>query len=276
MKIIGAHFSIQNGLGNAIRNAEKCGCNALQIFTGNPMGWQAKILSANDISDFLKAKKETGISNIISHSSYLINLASPEKRKIYLSKKAMAGEIKRCQKLGIKYLVLHPGSYIKGSEQNGLKRIVENINLLYSKSEQNFPLLLVETMAGQGTNLGDKFEHIAYILQNADKKNRIGVCFDTCHSFAAGYDIRNIRAYNKTIKEFDKIIGLDNLKLIHLNDSKCGLGSRIDRHQNIGKGKIGIEAFKLIIRDKRLKNVPKILETPFPGVQNDLKILISF
>lgn len=274
-KLIGAHFSIADGLGNAVRAAKKQKCNTLQIFTKNPMGWQEKSLTKIEIGDFLTAKKETGIKEIISHTSYLINLASPEKQKQHLSKSALLQEFERCAALKIKYIVMHPGAYIKGSIDDGLKRIAENLNLVFENIGKNSPLLLLETTAGQGTNLGYKFEHLAFIIKMINNKDRIGVCLDTCHSFVAGYDIRDKKSFSQTIKEFDEILGLKNLRVIHLNDSKKGLGSRIDRHQNIGKGEIGLEAFKIIMNDERLKKISKILETPFSKTQNDLKILLT-
>ncbi|MEA2064903.1 MAG: deoxyribonuclease IV [Patescibacteria group bacterium] len=275
MKLIGAHFSIGSGLGNAVREAKKKGCGALQIFTKNPMGWLEKPLNKDEIYDFLDAKKETGIDEIISHTSYLINLASPEKQKQYLSKTALIQEFQRCSSLKIKYIVMHPGAYIKGGEESGLKRIVENLNLAFNEVGNNSPMLLLETTAGQGTNLGYKFEHIAFIIKIINNKDKIGVCFDTCHSFAAGYDIRNEKAFRQTMKKFDEILGLKNLRVMHLNDSKKGLGSRVDRHQNIGKGEIGLDAFKIIMNDKRLEKIPKILETPHSRTQNDIKILLN-
>lgn len=274
-KLVGAHFSIADGLGNAVRAAKKQGCDTLQIFTKNPMGWQEKALTKIEISDFLIAKKETGIDEIIAHTSYLLNLASPEKQKQYLSRNALIQEFKRCAALKIKYIVMHPGAYIKGSADDGLKKIVKNLNLVFKKVGNSFPLLLLETTAGQGTNLGYKFEHIAFIIKMINNKDRIGVCLDTCHIFASGYDIRDEKNFKQTIKKFDKILGLKNLRVMHLNDSKKGLGSRIDRHQNIGKGEIGLGAFKIIMNDKRLEKIPKILETPHSKTQNDLKILLN-
>ncbi|MCK5460289.1 deoxyribonuclease IV [Candidatus Parcubacteria bacterium] len=274
-KIIGAHFSIANGLGNAVRTAKKQRCNTLQIFTKNPMGWQEKPLAKDEIDDFLSAKKETGIKEVISHTSYLINLASPEKQKQYLSKIALIQEFKRCAALKIKYIVMHPGAYINGSEEDGLKRIAENLNFVFEEVVDNPPSLLLETTAGQGTNLGYKFEHLAFIIKMINNKNRVGVCFDTCHSFAAGYDIRDKKSFEQTIKKFDKILGLKNLRVMHLNDSKKTLGGRIDRHQNIGNGEIGLSAFKIIMNDKRMEKIPKILETPYSKTQNDLKILLN-
>ncbi|MCK4744714.1 deoxyribonuclease IV [Candidatus Parcubacteria bacterium] len=274
-KLIGAHFSIAYGLGDAVGAAKKQGCDTLQIFTKNPMGWQEKSLTKDEIDNFLSAKKETGIEEIIAHTSYLINLASPEKQKQYLSKTALIQEFKRCAALKIKYIVMHPGAYIEGSEKDGLKRIVENLNLVFKDADGSSPLLLLETTAGQGTNLGYKFEHLAFIIKMINNKNGVGVCFDTCHSFAAGYDIRDEKSFQETMKKFDEILGLKNLRVMHLNDSKKGLGSRIDRHQNIGKGEIGLGAFKIIMNYKRFKKVPKILETPPSKTQNDLKIIFN-
>ena len=262
MKIIGAHFSIQNGLGNAIRNAEKCGCNALQIFTGNPMSWQVKNLLANDISDFLKAKKETGISNIISHSSYLINLASPDPEQIKRSVDALIVEIERCETLRIPYLVLHPGSHKGTGEQGGIKSIAGNLDLVISQTSGFNTMILLETTAGQGNTIGHKFEHLAGIINKLKDSSRAGVCYDTCHTFAAGYDIRTEKSYNATFSKFDQVIGLEKLKAFHINDSKNDINTKKDRHEHIGKGKIGKNAFSLLLNDSRFNQIPMVLETP--------------
>ncbi len=260
--ILGAHLSIAKGLHRALYEANKLQCSALQIFTKNAATWKEKGLTPDDIAKFHRAREKTGIRQIASHTSYLINPAAIDKKKYTLSCNALANELARSSSLGIPYVVLHPGSHMGSGEHKGIKQIAKAINKIFSSTPVSKTRLLIETCAGQGTGIGHTFEQIASILEKIDNTDKIGVCLDTCHIFAAGYDIRTRKAYNETIKTFDEIIGLQQLYLIHLNDSKKELGSRIDRHEQIGKGFIGLKAFELIMNDNRLRHVPKIIETP--------------
>lgn len=260
--LLGAHFSIAKGLHDALFTAKSYGCPTLQIFTKNAHTWKEKNLSSAEIDLFEQAKIETGIKEIASHTSYLINLASPEKKKHTMSCSALKQEIIRSSKLGIPYVVLHPGSLMGSLEQEGIRRIAENINSIFAAIPSKTSRLLFETTAGQGSGVGHTFEQLAAIIDRIEAKDRIGVCIDTCHMFAAGYDIRNNRSYRKTIRALDSIIGLQHLYLIHLNDSKKGVDSRVDRHEHIGHGAIGLKAFELFMNDKRFRNIPKIIETP--------------
>lgn len=260
--ILGAHLSIAKGLHTAIYEAEKLNCNALQIFTKNAATWKEKRVTPDDIDLFKLAMKETGIKQIASHTSYLINLAATDKKKHAMSRKALHDELIRSSFLGIPYVVLHPGSHMGSGEQKGIEQISDSINEIFSGIPDLNTRLLLETTAGQGSGIGHSFEQIASILEKIENINKAGVCLDTCHIFAAGYDIRTGEVYNETIKIFDEIIGLQQLYLMHLNDSKKELGSRVDRHEQIGKGFIGLKAFELIMNDNRLRNIPKIIETP--------------
>lgn len=259
---LGAHFSIAGGLENSLLTAKSLGCNALQIFTKNSRTWQEKDLDQSTVNRFLDQKKTSGVDVILSHASYLINIASPDKEKLGKSIHALICEFHRCASLRVNYLVLHPGSFIEDTMDNGMNRAVESLKTVLAQTRPKFPRLLIETTAGQGSNLGSSFEQIAYILEKTGSHSRTGVCLDTSHIFASGYDIREKAAYDQTMSEFDRIVGLDRLYAIHLNDSKTDLGSKKDRHDHIGQGCIGIKAFELIMTDPRLKNTIKIIETP--------------
>lgn len=260
--LLGAHFSIAGGMQKALYEAVSYQCNTLQIFTKNASTWKEKTLSEKEIKKFKNAKKETGIFKIISHAAYLINIAGIDKKKTAMSCDALKHELKRCDQLEIPYLVLHPGSHMGDGEENGILRIADNINQIFGLTEGFKTRLLLETTAGQGSSIGHTFEQLAAIIEQVHDQTRIGVCLDTCHIFAAGYDISTADGYRSNIAEFDRVVGLDNLYVIHLNDSKKKAGSRVDRHEHIGEGFIGLNAFKFIINDFRFKNIPKIIETP--------------
>ena len=264
--LIGAHFSIAKGLDKALFEAKSYGCNTLQIFTKNANAWKERKVTQKEIENFEQAKLETGITEIASHTSYLINLATPEKKKHKMSCYALAQELIRSSCLGIPYVVLHPGSHMEAGEKEGITRIAESINKtfaeIFAKAPEISTRLLLETTAGQGSSVGHNFEHLASIISKVEKKINPGICLDTCHIFAAGYDIRTMEYYRKTMDDFDSIIGFDRLCLIHLNDSKKELGSRVDRHEQIGLGYIGLDAFKYIMNDDRFIDIPKIIETP--------------
>jgi deoxyribonuclease-4 len=260
--LLGAHFSIAKGLDNALYEAKSYHCNTLQIFTKNAMTWKERTPSPIEINLFEQAKEKTGIEKIASHASYLINLATKDKKKHALSIRGLKLEFTRSSILGIPCVVLHPGSHMGIGEKEGINLIADNINTVFSKTPDLKTRLLLETTAGQGSSLGHTFEQLASIMDKVENRDRIGVCLDASHIFAAGFDIRTAPAYRKTLKLFDSIIGLDHLYLIHLNDSKKELGSRIDRHEHIGKGFIGLKAFELFMNDERFSNIPKIIETP--------------
>lgn len=260
--LLGAHFSISGGLHRAIEEAQSYKCNVLQLFTKNATTWRERALQEKDIHKFRQARALSGIRIMIAHTSYLINIAGGEGKKLSLSREALKQELIRCGQLGIDSLVLHPGSHMGDGDENGIMRIAQNINEIFHETRGNRTRLLLETTAGQGSSIGFCFEQLAAIIKRIHAPSRIGVCLDTCHIFAAGYNISTPAGYRKTIKAFDEIIGLEHLHLIHLNDSKKDVGSRTDRHEHIGSGFIGMGTFELIINDFRFRNIPKIIETP--------------
>ena len=260
--LIGAHVSIAGGLENAFSRGEQIGCTAIQIFTKNQVQWLAKPLSDHDIERYQQGLANSFIQSVVAHASYLINLGSPEAKLLKKSRLAFLDEMDRAEKLGISSLIFHPGAHKNAGENVGLSLIADSINYV-CKQRPNYKIkLLLETTAGQGTSLGYSFEQLKRIIDGVDQPERVGVCLDTCHIFAAGYDIRDKLSYEKTFNKFDQVIGLKKLKAIHLNDSRKEMGSRVDRHENIRQGKIGLEGFRLLMNDHRLANIPKILETP--------------
>lgn len=258
----GAHMSISGGLHNAFALAEKVGCDALQIFTKNQQQWRAKPLTAAEIEAFAAAWQRHPDWPLVVHDSYLINLASPKDDIWEKSIAAFGEELERCHALNIPYLVTHPGAHTGSGEEAGLQREVEALNRLFSAGVGGDVMVLIETTAGQGTTLGSRFEHLAYLIEHVERPDRMGVCVDTCHLLAAGYDIRTPETYAATFAEFDRIIGLDRIKVFHVNDSQKDLGSRVDRHTGIGEGFIGLDAFGLLVNDPRFQHLPLILETP--------------
>jgi len=264
---LGAHISVAGGAFNALYRGKSIHCDSIQVFTRNQTQWKSKPLVDSDIISFKKALAETGISPILAHDSYLINLGSPEDSKWLQSREAFDEEIHRASQLGIHYLVFHPGAHMGAGEKYGLQRIVEALNLALAKDAGGQLQLLIESTAGQGSALGYRFEHLATLLEAVKPAGRIGVCLDTCHVFAAGYDLRTPEAFQKTMSHFDKVVGLRNLKAWHLNDSKKDLGSRVDRHDDIGKGFIGAAGFGNLLKDPRMHGIPMILETP--GTEED-------
>ena len=277
MKFVGAHVSTAGGVFNAPLNAEKIGAKAFALFTKNQRQWKAKPLTDEAIKKFKDNLKKVKISpkHVLPHDSYLINLGHPEEEKRRRSIEAFIDEVERCYLLGLKYLNFHPGSHLKKvSEKECLRIIADSINEIHGRTKEI--ILVLENTAGQGSNVGYRFEHLAEIIEMVEDKSRIGVCLDTCHMFAAGYDIRTEPTYLKTMEEFDSIIGFKYLRGMHLNDAKSSFGSRVDRHQSIGKGNIGLEAFRLIMNDERLDDIPLILETPDPSIWADeIKLLYS-
>ncbi len=277
-KYIGAHVSAAGGVENAPLNAHEIGAKAFALFTKNQKQWFAKDLTKESIELFKKRCEDFGYTPdvILPHDAYLINIGNPDKEKRELSLRSFVHEAHRVEALGLKYLNFHPGSHLNKtkSEEKGLNIIIESLNIALKKTES--VIFVIETTAGQGTNLGYRFEHIRYIIDNVDDKSRIGVCIDTAHIFESGYDIRDKNSYEKTMEEFDRVIGFKYLKGVHLNDSKTPLGSRVDRHESIGKGHIGIDAFRFLVNDPRFNNIPLILETPKKDLwPEEIKLLYS-
>lgn len=259
--LLGAHISVAGGLEKSIERGESIGCTTIQIFTKSNRQWSAKPLTDEQIDLFKNSVKNSSIDPIITHACYLINLAATNKEFYLKSIESLELDLSRCEQLEIPYLVLHPGSGGKQGADDGLDKIIKGLNTALHKVPGK-TMVLLETMAGQGSSLCATFEQLHHIRSNIDDKKRIGICVDTCHIFAAGYDFRTEAAYEKLWKEFDDIIGLNHLKLFHLNDSKKDIGSRVDRHEHIGKGKIGLHAFAMLMNDARFFDIPKIVETP--------------
>jgi len=270
MKLIGAHVSAAGGVDNAPMRAREIGANAFALFTKNQRQWVAKPLEAKTIAAFKANCKMLGFGaeSILPHDSYLINLGAPEQEKLQKSRDAFIDEMQRCHQLGLTLLNFHPGSHLKKiSEHECLDRIAESINLAH----QAVPnvVAVIENTAGQGTNLGWRFEHLAHIIQGVEDKSRVGVCLDTCHTFTAGYDLRSAEACDATFAEFDQVVGMHYLRAMHINDSKVEFASRVDRHHSLGQGEIGWDCFEYIMKDARFDGIPLILETIEPVIWPD-------
>ena len=276
--LIGAHTSASGGAHNALLEGVEIGATTVQLFTRNQKRWISPKLTEEEIQLFQQTLQETGLSNIMSHDSYLINLGCPNAENLEKSRKAFKEELIRCQQLGISYLNFHPGAKLDSSEEESLNTIIQSILPLESLASQGQTRLLIEATAGQGSALGYRFEHLAYLIEHLHKKIPMGVCIDTCHIFAAGYDIRTKESLNHTLEEFDRIVGLKHLFAFHMNDSLKPLGSKVDRHAALGKGEIGIECFKLLMQDPRTKYLPKYLETPDgpPLWKEEIQLLRTF
>lgn len=263
MKYIGAHVSAAGGVENVPQRAYEIGATAFALFTKNQMRWEGPALTPANIQGFKANCEKFGFTMdiVIPHDSYLINLGSPKASLLEKSRKAFLDEMQRCEQLGIRKLNFHPGSHLnKISEKECLQRNAESLN--WALEQTKGVTAVIENTAGQGTNTGYSFEHLAEIIEKVDDKNRVGVCIDTCHAFAAGYDLSTERGYLKTVEEFGSIVGFEYLMGVHINDSKRPLGSRVDRHQNIGQGEIGLTGFKMLMKDERFNGIPMILETP--------------
>lgn len=260
--LIGAHTSAAGGVHNALLEGQKIGATTIQLFTANQRQWKSRTLDKVEIQLWKETLAATGLKEIMSHDSYLINLGAPDAENLSKSRAAFAAEIARCTALEISYLNFHPGAALKSDPQECLDRIVESLLECQPLLDGHKTRLLFELTAGQGSAVGWRFEELAYLVERVEKKLRVGVCIDTCHAFVAGYDIRTEKGWDHTLKEFDKIVGLKHLYAFHLNDSMKPLGSRVDRHQDIGKGMIGIESFRFLMRDARTRDLPKYLETP--------------
>ncbi|MFB3056999.1 MAG: deoxyribonuclease IV [Ignavibacteriaceae bacterium] len=261
-QLLGAHTSTSGGVSKSVDLAEKLSFTAMQIFTKNNNRWFQKQLEEKEIEAFKTKLNNSNIKFVVSHDSYLINLCGTDKEILRKSRVALLDELERCELLGIPHLNFHPGSHLGAGEDDGIKLIAESINIVHDKTKGYKVSSMLETTAGQGTAIGYRFEQLQQIIDLVEQKERMTVCIDTAHIFAAGYDIKDSKNFKEAIKEFDEIIGLDRLKCFHLNDSKKPLGSRVDRHEHIGKGFIGEEGFSNIMNDERLREIPKILETP--------------
>jgi deoxyribonuclease-4 len=276
-KYVGAHVSASGGVENAPLNAREIGAKAFALFTKNQRQWKAKPLTEASIAAFRENLEKSGIAprHVLPHDSYLINLGHPEPEKLEKSREAFIDELQRCEQLGLDRLNFHPGSHLvkipkrdpdyaaklEAAERACLDVIAESMNRAIEATPDSGVKLVIENTAGQGSNLGYRFEHLAYLIERVEAKERVGVCLDTCHTFTAGYDLRTPEAYEETMRRFEEIVGFEYLMGMHLNDSKPPLGSRVDRHHSLGKGEIGWEAFRLIMNDPRMDDIPLILET---------------
>jgi deoxyribonuclease-4 len=260
--LLGAHMSIAGGVGNALLDGKKVDCDAIQIFTKSSRQWASKPYSKEEIEQFMINRKETGITKVVAHDSYLLNLGSPDTALRVRSVAAFIDELERCEILGVTNLIAHPGAHVGAGEAEGIKTIAKSLAEIHTACPGYNVKITLEITAGQGSNLGYRFEQIANIMDATKENDRLRVCFDTEHAFAAGYDIRTPEGYERTFSEFDEAIGLERLAAFHLNDSKKEFHSRVDRHEHIGKGFIGIGAFGLLMNDKRFWGLPMCLETP--------------
>lgn len=260
--LVGAHMSIAGGVYNAIDQADEVEATALQIFTKNNNRWVGKPISREDAARFREKCEESDLRAVVGHTAYLINLASPKEGIYKKSVDALRDELIRADLLGLSDLVMHPGAHLDTGEAAGIKRIADTVNRIFDWLPDIRTRLSFEVTAGQGSSIGHRFEHIAEIIDQIEDKDRTSVCFDTCHVFAAGYELRTKRDFNATFKAFDETIGLDYLRVFHVNDSKKPLGGRVDRHQHLGQGELGLEPFKFLMQDRRFRDIPKILETP--------------
>src|SRR5881296_1467914 len=260
--LLGAHMSIRGGVSMAIERARSIQCTAMQIFVKNNMQWFARPLRRDEISAFLNHVQRGELLSIFAHANYLINLAATNPQFRANSIRALSEELTRADQLQLPFLVVHPGAHLGAGEEAGLERIVESIDHVHAGLLKIKTRIALETTAGQGSCLGSKFEHLAYIISRVREPERLCVCLDTAHVFASGYDIGSEASVRKTFREFGRVVGLDRLVAIHLNDSKTACGSRVDRHEHIGRGRIGLPAFRFIMGDRRFRKIPKVLETP--------------
>ena len=260
--LLGAHMSIRGGVSMAIERARSIRCTAMQMFVKNNMQWFARALTREEIRAFLNHVQRGELLSVFGHANYLINLAATNPLFHTNSIRALAEELVRADQLELPFLVLHPGAHLGAGEEAGLKKIANSIEEVFRKIPKVKTKIALEITAGQGSCIGHRFEHLAHIIANVREPDRLRVCLDTAHLFAAGYEIGSESGVKKTFHEFDRIIGPDRLVAIHVNDSKTGRGSRVDRHEHIGKGRIGLEAFRFIMRSPRFRKIPKVLETP--------------
>ncbi len=269
MPLFGAHMSIAGGCHNALTSAVEHGFDTVQLFTKNNNQWNAKDLTPADLKLFHDTLKTSKLKFPTAHDSYLINLASPDDTLYQRSLEAFIIEVERAEALGLAYLVMHPGTPTDGDDDAGLARIVSALDQVHARCADVRVRVLLENTAGQGKSLGWRFEHLAHILDHVQQPKRLGVCFDTCHALAAGYSLAPAAEYETTMNDFDRLIGLAKLNVFHMNDSKKPLGSRVDRHEHIGQGHLGLEPFRLIVNDPRFREVPMIMETPKEGPNDE-------
>ncbi len=260
-QLLGAHMPTSGGLGNALRKGKEIGCTAVQVFTSSPQMWKSAPVTPEKVADFKKAQQETGITKVVTHDSYLINLCAVDPAMRAKSIAGLTHELHRSSQYGIRYVVSHMGAHTGQGCEVGLQAIAESTQQVLDEAPDDVTLLM-ETTAGQGSALNSNFEELARLLELMKGNGRLGVCLDTCHIFVAGYDIRDEPSFNQTFSEFHRLIGFDRLKVVHCNDSKKGLGSRVDRHENIGRGEIGMKAFELLVNDPRFERIPILIETP--------------
>jgi deoxyribonuclease-4 len=273
MPLFGAHMSIAGGYHKALLSAQAEGCGTVQLFTKQNNRWTAREFTADEIRLFRRTLRQTRLRFATAHDSYLINLASPDDTLYRKSIEAFVEEMRRAELLRLRYLVMHPGSHVDSGEEAGLMRIAKGLDEAHSRCPNYRLRVLLETTAGQGSNLGYRFEHLARILSLVAEPKRLGFCFDTCHVFAAGYALAPESEYRATMRALDKLVGLRWVRAFHVNDSVKPLGSRVDRHAHIGKGELGLEPFRLLVNDPRFRNRPMILETPLEEVAADLATL---
>ena len=262
MGILGAHVSVAGGLDRAFDRAKALSCKAIQIFSKNQRRWKSPPLDAGIVRKFIEKSESSGIDQVVIHDSYLINLAHPDRQRLEQSREAFFDELVRAEQLNVPYLVFHPGSHLNTDEESGIRRIAESLNRVLERFPDGQVRILLENTAGQGDHLGYCFEHLAEIRRRVPFPERTGICFDTAHAFAAGYDFRSRKTYEAVFSEFDRLIGLEHLHVFHVNDSRSGLAGRVDRHEQIGKGNLGIRPFDLIVNDRRFRHCPMLLETP--------------
>lgn len=261
--LLGAHVSIAGGVTKAPERAAGLAMSTFQLFTKNSNQWAGKPIDPDEAALFRRAVEDGGFRDVIAHTDYLINPASANEATAVRSIESLRREIERCRSLGIESLVMHPGSHGGLGQREGIRKLGAALGVVLA--EAGSITILLETTAGQGNGIGNTFEQLSEIIGESETGSRIGICYDTCHTFAAGYDIRTDRGYQETMEHFDKILGIERLKAFHLNDSKKGSGSRVDRHQHIGWGELGLDPFRFIMNDKRFRGVPKIIETPKEG-----------
>ncbi|MCD6385169.1 deoxyribonuclease IV [Candidatus Sumerlaeota bacterium] len=274
MPYLGAHMSIAGGVSRALLRGAEIKCEVVQLFVKNNVQWRTPPLSEQEVARFRRVLRTSSVRMAFAHACYLINLASPDDTIFLRSRACLLEEYTRCVRLGLPYIIFHPGSHRGAGVEFGIQRVATGLDWILSRRRGAKVKILLETTAGQGNSIGFCFEQLAEIIRRCRFKNRLGVCLDTCHIFSAGYDIRTIDTYKKTMRQLDKVIGLENLHVIHLNDSKGALGSRLDRHTHIGKGQLGITPFRLLLNDHRFIHLPMVIETPKEdGVRMDIENL---
>ena len=259
--LLGSHMSVSGGVHTAFARGASIGCTTMQVFVKNNNQWFGKAQTADDVQNYKTEAAKTNIAPVVAHAAYLINLCATNAETLKRSRTAFVDELNRCETFGIEALIFHPGAHMGAGEEDGMRAIAESLNLIHEKTRGFKTLTTLEGTAGQGTAVGYRFEHLRTIIDAVEEKRRMAVCLDTCHLFAAGYDISTEAGWNDTLEQFDVIVGLERLVAIHINDSKKERGSRVDRHDHIGKGRIGLTGFRLLMNDQRLFRVPKILET---------------